>query len=66
MYFRNGLPFSVLTPTLKKQLNDIILVAFMASDAYHLTDTNLILPKMADTDISYIIICYTVQKSQRL
>ena len=37
---------------LEMQLNDIIIVSVMVSDAYTITDTNLILPKMADTDIS--------------
>ena len=34
------------------QLNDIIIVSVMVSDAYTIADTNPILPKMADTDIS--------------
>ena len=34
------------------QLNDIIIVSVMVSDAYTITDTDLIPPKMADTYIS--------------
>ena len=34
------------------QLNDIIMVSVMVSDSYTITDTDPILPKMADTDIS--------------
>ena len=34
------------------QLNDIIIVTFMVSDAYTISDTDPIPPKMADTDIS--------------
>ena len=34
------------------QLNDIIIVSVMVSDAYTVTDTDLIPPKMANNDIS--------------
>ena len=37
---------------LEMQLNDIIIVSVMVSDTYTITDTNPILPKMADTDLS--------------
>ena len=37
---------------LEMQLNDIIIVSFMVSDAYTITDTDPIPPKMADTDPS--------------
>jgi len=34
------------------QLNDIIIVSVMVSDAYPITDTDPIPPKIPDTDIS--------------
>ena len=37
---------------LEMQLNDIIIVSVMVSDTYTITDTDPILPKMADTDLS--------------
>ena len=37
---------------LEIQLNDIIIVSVMVSDAYTITDTDPIPPKMADTDLS--------------
>ena len=37
---------------LEMQLNDIIIVSVMVSDAYTITDTDPIPPKMADTDLS--------------
>ena len=37
---------------LEMQLNDIIIVSVMVSDAYTTTDTDPIPPKMADTDLS--------------
>jgi len=40
---------------LEMQLNDIIIVSVMVSDAYTITNTDLILPKMADTDRSIYI-----------
>ena len=36
---------------LEMQLNDIIIVSVMVSDAYTITDTDLIPPKMADISI---------------
>ena len=37
---------------LEMQLNDIIIVSVMVSDAYTITDTDPIPPKMADADLS--------------
>ena len=37
---------------LEMKLNDIIIVSVMVSDAYTITDTDPIPPKMANTDIS--------------
>ena len=37
---------------LEMQLNDIIIVSVMVSDAYTITDTDPIPPKMADTNLS--------------
>jgi len=37
---------------LEMQLNDIILVSFMISDTFTLTDTDLMPPKMADININ--------------
>ena len=45
MYFCNGLPFTVLTPH-----TSFIIVS--VSDAYTITNTDPMLPKMANTDIS--------------
>ena len=36
---------------LEMQLNDIIIVSVMVSDAYTITDIDPISPKMADTDL---------------
>jgi len=40
---------------LDMQLNDIILLSVMVSDAYTITDTDLMLPKMANTNRSIFI-----------
>ena len=37
---------------LEMQLNDIIIVSVMVSDAYTITDTDPIPPQMADTNLS--------------
>ena len=37
---------------LEMQLNDIIIVSVMVLDAYIITNTDLMPPKMADTDLS--------------
>ena len=37
---------------LEMQLNDIIIVSVMVSDAYTITDIDPIPPKMVDTDLS--------------
>ena len=37
---------------LEMQLNDIIIASVMVSDAYTITDTDPIPPKMANTDLS--------------
>ena len=41
---------------LEMQLNDIIIVSVMVSDAYTVTDTDLIPPKMADTNLSMYLV----------
>jgi len=46
---------------LEMQLNDIIIVSVMVSDAYTITDTDPIPPKMAGTDIWYQ--CITTQNN---
>ena len=56
MYFRNGLYLSLCNFHLEMQLNNIIIASVMVSDAYAITNTDLIPPKkwpippkMADT-----------------
>ena len=51
MYFRNRVYLSLCSLHLEMQLNDIVIVSVMVLDTYTLTDTDLIPPKMADTDI---------------
>ena len=41
---------------LEMQLNDITIVSVMVSDAYTITNTDLIPQKMANTDISASVI----------
>ena len=45
---------------LEMQLNDIKVVSFMVSAAYTITDTDLIPPKMADTNISIWYQCISI------
>ena len=45
---------------LEMQLSDIIIVYVMVSDAYTITDTDLIPPKMADTDLSIWYRCIPI------
>ena len=49
MYFHT---FRCAHSHLEMQLNDIIIVSVMVSDAYTITDTDSISPKMANTDLS--------------
>ena len=49
---------------LEMQLNDIIIISVMISDAYTITDTNPIQPKMADTDLSIWYWCIPIANRQ--
>ena len=51
MYFCNGLSFHCAHSHLEMQLYDIMIVSVMVLDAYTISDTGPIPPKMADTDL---------------
>ena len=51
---------------LEMQLNDIIIVSVMVSDAYTIANTNVIPPKMADTDISNWYQCIPINDTVQL